>query len=141
VYAHVLYACRDIAFRHGIAHAHEAEQEIEAHFARTVSLPDGIDIFRVRASLTVDERTRAYLVAVEDAVRQNEIDEIRQAAAIERWARASRALGGRPTDMVEFVRLMLERDPDNLEVPRQLLLNIARMMREVYSPSSALGGA
>src|SRR5689334_7901063 len=47
VYAHVVQICREIAFRHDIEHAREAQQEIDARFATTVNLPDGIDIFRV----------------------------------------------------------------------------------------------
>jgi len=122
--------CREIAFRHGIAQAREAEQEIDARFAKTVNLPDGIDIFRVKALLTLDESTRAYLGTLEGAARENEFDKMRQKATIDRWAREASALGDRPTDIVDFVRLMLERDPDNLEAPKQLLLEIARSARE-----------
>src|SRR5262249_34667582 len=63
-------------------------------------------------------------------IRQKAIEEMRQAATIDRWARESKALGSRPTDMVDFVRLMLERDPTNLEAPKQLLLEIARSARQ-----------
>ena len=130
VYAYVLHACRNIAARFGIREARWAERAIEAHFAHTVELEEGIDIFRVQASLTLDEGTRTYLGTVEGAGRQKEIDELRQAAAIEQRAREAHALGDRPIDMVDLVRLMLERDPDNLEAPKQLLLEIARSARE-----------
>jgi hypothetical protein len=130
VYAKVVPICRQIASRHGIEHAREAEKEIDAHFAKTVNLPDGIDIFRVKASLTLDESTRAHLETKEGVVRQDEIAKMRQKATIERWAKEASALGDRPTDMVDFVRLMLERDPDNLEAPKELLLEIAKSARE-----------
>ena len=126
VYAHVVPICRQIASSHNITHAREAEKEIDAEFAKTVNLPDGIDIFRVKALLTLDETTRAFLQTIEGGAREEAIDEMRQEATIERRAREASALGDRPRDMLDFVRLMLERDPDNLEAPKQLLLEIAR---------------
>src|SRR5262245_12204783 len=126
VYAHVLPICRDIAFRYSIADASTAARKIEARFADIVGLPDGIDIFRVKASLTLDERARAHLDTVEGAARQKEIDEMRQTAAIERRARESRALVDRSMDMDDFVQLMRARDPQDIETPKQLLLEIAR---------------
>jgi uncharacterized protein YegL len=143
VYSYIEHTCRDLAANFEIEQSRDVELAIDRHFAQPIRLPEGIEIYRVRPRVAPDQAARAYLSTIDDVRRKrligtethqtargealgdNEIAAIRQDGALERRQREHAALEGRPVDMVDMVKIMLEREPENVAGATELLLKIA----------------
>lgn len=144
IYNYLIGVCRPIVREFDIEDAAGAEDAINARFRHGDTLEEGIHLYRCSARLSTDTYARTYLrsqeeakrtkivksaqheVDVEDAVRQNKIDLIKQSGALEARARERDALVDRPLDLQGLISMHLERYPNDTRTALQLLADMER---------------
>jgi uncharacterized protein YegL len=153
VYGHLVHVCGEITANFPIEEAKAAQDAINARFRVGEVLAEGISIFMCRARLTPDAAAKSYLnaqqvarrsgivkaaeheVHVDDAMRTNQLDQIRQSGDLLRRHREREALGDRPLDARELIAVHLERHPEDTQRAFELL---AAAEQATYNRQDAL---